>query len=195
MHATHKYPRTAEDTLHAHVTLENWVTQHGGRLHNDVQFSHDEQLGVHLQAKPEAVSGKVSPETCVMKIPIELTMSFFDAIDYKPEGNTSPFASHGVVLPKHLIERIGPEETTAFFLMGQYLRGEEGFWYPYIQSLPGPGELTTPLYFEDDDLAWLNMTSLAASREGRLQIWKTNYEKGYSILKESQIENAHFYSW
>lgn len=191
--------------------LENWVIQHGGRLHNDVEFSHDEQLGMHLQAKPTATSGKISPGTCVMKIPIELTMSFFDAIDYKPEDHhqhkqhdggtntdaakTSPFASHGVVLPKHLIQSIGPEETTAFFLMGQYLRGKEGFWYPYIQSLPGPEELTTPLYFGDEDLAWLNMTSLAATREQRLQIWKANYEKGYSILRESQFEDSHLYSW
>lgn len=134
-----------------------------------------------------------------MKIPIELTMSYFNTIDYKPEtveeGAKSPFSSHGLVLPRHLIESIGPDESTTFFLMGQYLKGELGFWYPYIQSLPRPEDLTTPLFFEDEDLAWLAMTSLAASRERRLQIWKTNYEKGFSILKESQVENAHCYTW
>jgi hypothetical protein len=137
-----------------------------------------------------------------MKIPIELTMSYFDAIDYQPSLSTQkegarPFSSHGVTLPKKLIETIGPEETTAFFLMGHYLLQDKGFWFPYIRSLPGKEELTTPLFFreEEGDLEWLGMTSLAASRERRLMIWRGNWERGYTILKELEFEGANLYTW
>lgn len=137
-----------------------------------------------------------------MKIPIELTMSYFDAVDYQPEPTTKevekkPFCSHGVHLPKKLIDTIGPEETTAFFLMGHYLLRENGFWFPYISSLPGPEELTTPLFFreEEGDLEWLGMTSLAASREQRLKIWRGNWERGYTILKELGFEGVGLYTW
>lgn len=142
-----------------------------------------------------------------MKIPIELTMSYFDAIDYNmPDTSaaaataattTTPFCSHGVIFPKSFMEAIGPEEAFSFFLMGQYLRGQDGFWYPYIRSLPGPGDLTTPLFFEEGqgDLEWLNGTSLAVSRERRLQIWKANYEKGHAMLKELGFEVVHLYTW
>lgn len=130
-------------------------------------------------------------------------MSYFNAIDYQPtsqkEGQkgANPFSSHGVHLPKKLIEAIGPEETTAFFLMGQYLLKEDGFWFPYIRSLPRPKELTTPLFFreEEGDLEWLAMTSLAVSRERRLSIWRGNYERAFGMLKELGVEGADLYTW
>jgi hypothetical protein len=122
-------------------------------------------------------------------------MSYFDAIDYRLPGDEVSFSSHGVVFPKPFMTSIGSEETTAFFLMGQYLKAENGFWHPYIRSLPRPDELTTPLFYSDDDLAWLNMTSLAAAREQRLQIWRANYEKGVACLRELQFEDVDVYSW
>lgn len=129
-------------------------------------------------------------------------MSYFDAIDYRPAnsdaaaaGGEAVFSSHGVIFPREFIASIGSEETMAFFLMGQYLKAENSFWHPYIRSLPRPDELTTPLFYSDDDLAWLNMTSLAAAREQRLQIWRANYEKGVAFLRELQFENADAYSW
>jgi hypothetical protein len=176
------------------------VTQHGGRLDEHVQFARDDKRGVHIQVKPEWTSG-VPPSTCVVKAPLTLTMSYFDAIDYRPsttdgrQGNETLFSSRGVAFPRSFIEAVGPEETTAFFLMGQYLKGTEGFWYPYIRTLPRPDELTTPLYYDDADLVWLNMTSLAAAREGRLHIWKTNYERGFKALKDSGFVDADRYSW
>lgn len=140
-----------------------------------------------------------------MKIPIELTMSYFNAINYQPtsqkegqEGAKS-FSSHGVHLPRKLIEAIGPEETTAFFLMGQYLLKEDGFWFPYIKSLPRPEELTTPLFFREEeeggDLEWLAMTSLAVERERRLRIWRGNYERAFGMLKELGVEGVEGYTW
>jgi len=138
-----------------------------------------------------------------MKIPIELTISYFNAIDYQPtppkdgQEEAKQFSSHGVHLPKKLIDAIGPEETAAFFLMGQYLLKESGFWFPYIRSLPGPEELTTPLFFreEEGDLEWLTMTSLAVKRERRLSIWRGNYERAFGILEELGFKGVEGYTW
>lgn len=140
-----------------------------------------------------------------MKIPIELTMSYFNAINYQPlSSSTTPqkeqsaktFSSHGLHLPQKLIEAIGPEETTAFFLMGQYLLQEKGFWFPYIKSLPRKEDLTTPLFFgEVEDLEWLGTTSLAAERERRLRIWRGNYEHGVRVMKDIGFEGVELYTW
>lgn len=174
------------------------MTEHGGHLDERVRFSRDEQRGVHIQAKPEQPSD-LPRRTCVLKAPVALTMSYFDAIDYRPptEGvqPTSPFSSRGVRLPGEFVDAVGPEETTAFFLMGQYLKGQDGFWFPYIRSLPRPDELTTPLYYDGEDLAWLNFTSLAAARERRMQLWRANYEKGLEILEKLRFENANHFTW
>lgn len=188
----------ADAALRAHSLLHEWVLQHGGRLDDRTQFARDDQRGVHIQVKPEQ-SVDLPRKTCVIKLPVALTMSYFDAIDYRlPAGDGDEqvsFSSHGVVFPKQFVTSIGSEETTAFFLMGQYLKAENGFWHPYIRSLPRPDELTTPLFYSDDDLAWLNMTSLAAAREQRLQIWRANYEKGVACLRELQFEDVDAYSW
>ncbi|GAM41688.1 NADH-ubiquinone oxidoreductase 51 kDa subunit [Talaromyces pinophilus] len=201
---------TTNETLNTHIGLEKWVTQHGGRLDDTVQFAHDAQRGVHLQVKPSATgtagtATTATKGTCVMKIPIELTMSYFNAINYQStsqkEGQegAKQFSSHGVHLPSKLIDAIGPEETTAFFLMGQYLLEEDGFWFPYIKSLPRLEELTTPLFFREEeeggDLEWLAMTSLAAERERRLRIWRGNYERAFGLLKELGVEGVEGYTW
>lgn len=114
-----------------------------------MRIAQDASRGVHLQVKadwPEAIP----KETRVINTPIELSMSWYNAIGYEsPRGS---FPKHGVDLPRTWIDQVGPEETFAFFLMGQYLRGAEGFWYPYLRTLPQPGQLTTPLFFGEEDV-------------------------------------------
>lgn len=134
----------------------------------------------------------------MIKTPLSLTMSYFDAIDYislKDKSAESPFSSHGVKFPRGFIDAVGPQETMAFFLMGHYLKGSESFWHPYIRTLPAPGELTTPLYYEGEDLEWLQGTSLYAAREQRLEIWKDKYETGVKVLREWAFEDADKYTW
>lgn len=151
--------------------------------------------------KPNCAAG-VQPGTCVIRTPLSLTMSYFDAVDFRPSiGNDNDdgipfFSSHGVTFPREFIDAVGPEETTAFFLVGQYLRGPEGFWYPYIRTLPPPEELTTPLYYDEgEDLEWLRGTSLYAARERRMEVWKGKYENGVRVLRDLGVEGAEGYTW
>ncbi|OXV07535.1 hypothetical protein Egran_04700 [Elaphomyces granulatus] len=121
-------------------------------------------------------------------------MSYFNAIEYCPDGK-SPFSSHGVTLPRPFIDVVGPEETTIFFLMGQNLKGPEGFWYPYIRTLPREDDITALLYYEEEDLAWLNGTSLYQAREQRIQEWRSSYDNGMKILRDSGMEKIDDHSW
>ena len=123
-------------------------------------------------------------------------MSYFNAIEYCPSiGGKSPFSSRGLTLPRPFIDVVGPEETTTFFLMGQKLKGPEGFWYPYIRTLPRADDLTALLYYEQEDLTWLNGTSLYPAREQRIQHWRSNYESDMEVLKKSGMEGIDDYSW
>jgi hypothetical protein len=183
--------------LHAHIELQEWVVKHGGYLHQSVQLARNESRGVHIQVKPEWPSS-VQGATCVIKVPVKLTMSYLNAVDFRPpsEGGTeSPFSSRGVTFPRSFLDAVGPEETTAFFLMGQYLKGTEGFWHPYLRTLPRADELTTPLHFEEEDMEWLNGTSLYAAREQRLQSWRHSYESSLKTLKEAGMDGLGGYSW
>jgi len=123
-------------------------------------------------------------------------MSYFNAIEYCPSiGGKSPFSSRGLTLPRPFIDVVGPEETTTFFLMGQKLKGPEGFWYPYIRTLPRADDITALLYYEQEDLTWLNGTSLYPAREQRIQHWRSNYESDMEVLKKSGMEGIDDYSW
>ncbi|KAJ9215299.1 hypothetical protein DTO166G4_3184 [Paecilomyces variotii] len=189
--------QSSDASLHGHLALQEWVTRHGGLLDESVQLARDDSRGVHIQVKPDQTSA-VPRGTCVIKTPLSLTMSYFDAVDYtslKDKSAESPFSSHGVKFPRGFIDAVGPQETMAFFLMGHYLKGSESFWHPYIRTLPAPGELTTPLYYEGEDLEWLQGTSLHAARQQRLEIWKDKYETDVKVLKEWAFEDADKYTW
>ena len=173
------------------------MNQNGGHLHDGVQIARDERRGVHLQVKKDW-GNSISKETCIINTPLSATMSYFDAIDHRlPDANGGEglFSTHGVILPRTFIDAVGPEETTVFFVMGQYLQGSDGFWFPWIRTLPQPGSLTTPLYYEGEDLEWLDGTSLLPAREQNMKLIKDKYEGCFKKLCDSGLENAERYTW
>lgn len=175
------------------------MAQQDGHLHESVQIARDDARGVHLQVRKDW-KDRVPKETRIIKTPLSSTMSYFNAIDYRPAGEgdgkaTATFSAHGVHLPKAFMEAVGPEEASVFFLMGQYLRGSEGFWAPYIRTLPQPGALTTPLYYEGDDLEWLEGTSLLGAREQKMKLFEDKYEHGIGELRKVGFGDVERYTW
>lgn len=179
-------------SLDLHKELEKWSASHGGSIHDAVVISHDERRGVHMQVKsdwPEAIQ----PETRAVNTPLGITMSYYNAIDY--ECTKGSYSSHGVVFPRKFIDTVGTEETFAFFLMGQYLRGANGFWYPYLRTLPQPGQLNTPLCFDREDADWIEGTGIIEASHFRYEIWDKNYEQCIAMLEELGFEGTEDYSW
>ncbi|PYI06429.1 SET domain protein [Aspergillus sclerotiicarbonarius CBS 121057] len=187
-----------DDSLQIYFELLHWMVSNGGNLHESVQIAKDESRGVHLQVKKDWKDG-VPNDTHIIKTPLSTTMSYFNVIDHsstaEDSGASVAFPAHGLHLPQAFVDAVGPKESTIFFLIGQYLRVTEGFWYPYIRTLPQPGSLTTPPYYEGDDLVWLNGTSLLPAREQRMSLLKEKYEKGSVELRQAGFQGAEEYTW
>lgn len=163
---------------------------HNGSLHEDVYISHDDTHGTYIRVK----SNGVSSNTHIIKTPLATTMSYYNAID-RDTGDIH-FSNHDVKFSSQFMESVGPEEVAIFFLIGQYLRGAGGFWYPYIRTLPQPGSLTTlPYYNEDEDIEWLQGTSLVQARKQKIALLRDKYESSYSELEKSGFQDASKYSW
>ncbi|KAF9883059.1 hypothetical protein FE257_004138 [Aspergillus nanangensis] len=193
-------PRPSDDSsLGVYTSLLEWMINHGGHLHENVQIAKDETRGVHLKVKEGCEDG-LSSNTNIIKTPLVATMSYFNAIDYHSppmSGTSEPiaFAAHGLHFPPTFMEAVDRDETAILFLIGQYLRGSDGFWHPYIQTLPQPGDLTTPLYYEGTDLRWLEGTSLLPAREERMRLLKERYKNTLAELRKSGFEDVEKYSW
>jgi hypothetical protein len=179
-------------SLDLHKELEKWAGTHGGHIDDSVCITHDAERGVHMQVKPNWPKA-VEPETRVISTPLGITMSYYNAIDY--ESAKGSFSSHDVVFPQAFIDTVGMEETFAFFLMGQFLRGSEGFWYPYLRTLPQPGQLNTPLCFDQDDVAWLDGTGIPEASWYRYKIWDQKYDECVKKLEELGFEGVKEYTW
>ncbi|KAL4736007.1 hypothetical protein BDV11DRAFT_194810 [Aspergillus similis] len=180
----------AENNLEVYTALLEWMKTHGGSLHENVYISHDDSRGTHIRVK----EGGVFSNTHIIKTPVATTMSYFNAIDFHA-GDTH-FPAHDVKFPSSFMEEVGSEEVAIFFLIGQYLRGPESFWHPYIRTLPRPGSLTTlPYYEEEEDLEWLEGTSLVQARKQKVALLREKYESSSRELRKSGFHDAERYSW
>ncbi|KAL4881706.1 hypothetical protein BJY04DRAFT_188623 [Aspergillus karnatakaensis] len=179
-----------QNSLEVYSTLLEWMKKFGGSLHENVQLSYDDKIGTHLRVKGNGVASN----THIINTPVVTTLSYFNAIDHHA-GDTH-FPTHGVNLPSTFIQSVEAEEVAIFFLVGQYLRGTEGFWYPYLQTLPQPGSLTTlPYYIEDEDVEWLEGTSLAEGRKQKISLLQNKYDSSLNELRKSRFQDAERYSW
>lgn len=184
--------RTRANPLEAHTALLNWVISHHGFLADSVCIAHDASRGVHMQVKTDGPS-RISKDTRVVNTPLSVTMSYFNAIGYSSEKGS--FSKHELELPREFIDAVGREETTAFFLMGQFLRGENSFWYPYLRTLPQPGQMTTPLFFDEEDVDWIQGTGIPDASVQRFQTWDQKFDYCMERLEKSGFEGLEEYTW
>ncbi|KAJ5460324.1 uncharacterized protein N7458_001876 [Penicillium daleae] len=173
------------------MELVDWVISQGGSLNDCVRVAQDASRGVHIQVKGDWPQ-PISKETKVLSTPIGATMSYFNAIGFQTPQAT--FSKHGVELPQAFIDAVAVEETCTFFLMGQFLRGPQGFWYPYLRTLPQPGELNTPLFFGEEDVDWIQGTGIPEAAVQRYQVWDERYEQCMSKLEEAGFEGLEEYT-
>lgn len=80
---------------------------------------------------------------------------------------------------------------TYLLLIEQRTKGEASPWHAYIACLPGPESMTTPIWFEDNDMAFLSGTALApAARERKAEMLK-HLEHATEVLKEHNVALAN----
>ncbi|KAF4121977.1 set domain protein [Geosmithia morbida] len=155
------------------ATLINWVRQHGGHLHPDVGIYLDPVTGLSFGVKPSRRSTLPAWET-IVSLPTELSLSYLDAVEAAVEAPSpsSPKETDGdeegvprrpVPLSREIVSRAKPHVVGRLFLAKQYLAGRSSFWWPYIQSLPQPGDVelwNLPTFWPADDAELLEGTNV-----------------------------------
>lgn len=158
--------------------LVQWFVQHGGQLSTNVQLVYSTSCGFHMRATGPLESSAVV--TC----PLKLTLSCLNLDPTQKDvlHIASPLQQCRGKIPDHIL--------TYLLLLEQRNKGTESPWHAYIACLPSLESMTTPLWFDDDDMAFLAGTSLAHAVVERKRDYHQQYEHAIQIMKEANIELA-----
>jgi hypothetical protein len=153
-------------------TLITWFEQNGGQLSPDVRIVYSESRGFHMRAVRPLSSPTVASS------PLKLTLSILNLDPNQKEVlpvESSLQQCRGKI-PDHIL--------TYLLLVEQRKIGEVSPWHAYIACLPGPEGMTTPLWFNDDDMVFLTGTSLAPASKGRKVELHQQWEHAVTVMKE-----------
>lgn len=158
--------------------LVTWFTQHGGYLSPDVELVCSRAQGFHLRAlRPLA-------QPVVASCPLSLTMSVL---------NLDPAEKDVLHVPSPLVQCRGtiPDHILAYLMLIEQRHKAAGSpWYAYLACLPQPQDMTTPLWFDDADMAFLAGTSLAPAAKERKAELHQQWEHAVAVMREAGMRLA-----
>ncbi len=160
--------------------LLRWFDTRGGQMSRSLELAKGTSYGYYIRIRKDGES--IAKGSCIINCPYFLTLSYLNAI------GVHPFESHGESLPREFLDdkNIDRHTVTVFFLMLQYLKREQSFWWPYLRTLPQPDEVEkigTPFWFSEQDRLWLVGTDLEESSLARIDIWRNDWKAAMTILK------------
>lgn len=169
----------------------SWFSQNGGRIHEDIVLEQDSEYGCHFVAKAD-----LGGDTTACHCPFGLTLSYLNCLPTPPDGIRS-LADTSVCI--HLVGKVESNTIATFLLAEERLKGNDSFWVDYINLLPREPELCTPLWFENDDLAWLKGTNLYSSPVEsenavglRRTMYKSAWQAGVNTLDAAGVDSKPF---
>lgn len=138
--------------------LVRWFTDNGGELSADVVIAVNASSGYHCRATSKLTSPAVA------KCPLSLTLSH---LNLHPTQSLVPLVESPL---SKCIGRIPNHVLTYLLLVEQRLHADESVlrWQPYIACLPEPSAMTTPLWFDHQDMQSLAGTNLARETSVKL---------------------------
>jgi hypothetical protein len=158
--------------------LVQWFTDHRGQLSDHVHVAFSDARGYHMRA----VSPLTSP--VVVTCPLKLTLSCL---------NLDPKQKEVLSIDSCLQPcqgRIDDHILTYILLIEQRNKGIQSPWHNYIACLPGPESMTTPLWFDDEDMTFLAGTSLAPAAQERKSHYRQQWEQAVAVLRDAGIALA-----
>lgn len=177
--------------------LEKWFIGNNGYLKEDLDLTFDEQNGQHFRATTDVSASEDSVQP-LCRCPFSLTLSFLNVLETPPQSIRNCSKESNCT---YLLDKLPTAAVSHFFLCEQKLLGEKSFWEPYISALPGENDMTTPWWFDNEDLMWLLGTNIHLSTEVeksgvemRRAMWKEHWETGVTVLKEAGA-NVEGFSW
>ncbi|KAM0312189.1 hypothetical protein ACHAO8_006524 [Botrytis cinerea] len=169
-------------------SLVDWATTSGAYLHPDVEIYKDAVTGLSFKAQQT-----IAPQTSIVRCSYQISLSYLNAIGtYSQFPSTDPF-------PVEFLENLKQDDPNIvghFFLIQQYLKGDQSPWWQYIRLLPQPNDpksLGIPIWWPEEDQAFLTGTNAEPPLQKREQMWRDQWKKGVVLLRE--LPNHKEYSY
>lgn len=178
--------------------LREWSRQHGAQLHPSLEIYHDDISKYSLRVKETANDG-LEPGFAAVSCPVSTTLSYLNALVDGPINLASPPCpqSEAGAFPPRFTQSAPPHVLGRFFLIKEYLKGKDSFWWPYIATLPSPEQVSAwalPPFWPDDDVAYLEGTNAHVAIEEIQANVKREFKQARRLLKEDQFPDLMSYT-
>ncbi|KAL2266835.1 hypothetical protein VTJ83DRAFT_6187 [Remersonia thermophila] len=168
--------------------LVEWSRKRGAELHPSLEIYHDNVTGYSLRVNP-SLSSSLGPEFVAVTCPLSTTLSFLNALIDGPLDFSSGSSSQSsnAAFPPRFMQSSPPHVIGRFFLIREYLKGKQSFWWPYLATLPAPDHIAAwapPSFWPEDDVVYLDGTNAGiAIAEIQANI-KQEFKHARKVLKE-----------
>ncbi|KAK3299432.1 uncharacterized protein B0H64DRAFT_388451 [Chaetomium fimeti] len=180
-------------------SLVEWSEKHGGKLHPSLEIYNDEVTKYSLRVKPsagEALQPGFSAVTC----PVATTLGYLNALVDGPildATNSQSTKSQNGAFPPGFTQSVPPHVLGRFFLIKEYLKGKNSFWWPYLATLPSPDQISgwlLPAFWPDDDIAYLEGTNAHVAIQEMQANVKKEFKEARKLLKNEGFPEVAAYT-
>ncbi|KAM7190865.1 ribosomal lysine N-methyltransferase set10 [Naviculisporaceae sp. PSN 640] len=179
--------------------LTSWACQHGASLHPSIEIYNDDltkfSLRVKQSASPLPADGAESFPA--VSCPYTITLSFLNALSGGPFAKYEEQTTPNPTFPPKFMDQVPPHVIGRFFLIHEYLKGRDSFWWPYIATLPQPEQIsswTLPAFWPEEDVDVLEGTNAHVAIQEIQANVKREFKQARKILKEEDFQNWQDYS-
>ncbi|KAK4034700.1 hypothetical protein C8A01DRAFT_38859 [Parachaetomium inaequale] len=176
-------------------TLLAWSRQHGAELHPSLEIYHDDISKYSLRVKPSAEG--LQPGFGAVSCPAATTLSYLNALVDGPIDPSSPSPQQTGAFPPRFTQSVPPHVLGRFFLIKEYLKAEDSFWWPYLATLPSPEQVSAwalPAFWPDDDIAYLEGTNAHVAIDEIQANVKREFKQARKLLKEEDFPDVATYT-
>lgn len=160
--------------------LETWFRENGGWLSSDVKIVYSGSRGFHIRA----LRALTSPIVVTCPLPLTLSYLSLDPTQSAVPHVDSPLRKCLGRIPNHVL-------TYLLLIEQRYLVGkEQSPWKEYLACLPEPEAMTTPLWFDEDDMRRLSGTSMARATKDKREELRKEWEQATDVMRQADATMA-----
>ncbi|KAH9983192.1 hypothetical protein BJV74DRAFT_851425 [Russula compacta] len=172
------------------VLFKEWLVSHGGSFHPGVRYS-SVPSGLSIQS-----SEAIAPDATIVTCPFSIIIT--------------PLSCRGALLPilkdasgtASMLERWTERQSIIVYLCLHWIliSGPDGTYdglihAPYLDTLPSPSQLRTPLHFTGEELSALRGTNLYGATIDRRQVWEAEWEQCCADVSAVNAEWGKELTW
>ncbi|KAH6637080.1 hypothetical protein F5144DRAFT_592042 [Chaetomium tenue] len=186
-------------------TLLEWSEKHGGKLHPSLEIYNDNVTKYSLRVKP-STGDALQPGFKAVTCPAATTLSYLNALIDGPIKLTddaainpadSPPSPRTGAFPPSFTQFVPPHVLGRFFLIKEYLKGKDSFWWPYLATLPAPDQVNAwvlPAFWPEDDIAYLECTNAHVAIQEIQANVKGEFKQARKLLKNENFPDVAAYT-